>query len=110
MPIIEAIADHQKKEKIMLRPIRDCLLLTVPKTDEKTSSGLLYKPATVDEKLVVGTVVAVGSGHLLENGTVIPLEVVVGDKVVFNKQMALEIKENGESFFRIKEEQVLGVK
>lgn len=93
----------------MLKPIRDTLIVSVPKSDEKTSSGLLYKPATAEDKLVVGTVVAVGSGHLLEDGTISPLEVVVGDRVVFNKQMSLEIKDNGESFFRIKEEQVLSI-
>jgi len=92
-----------------LKPLRDFILVSVAKKEEKTASGLLYTPATVDEKIVTGTVLAVGSGHLTDSGEVVPLEVKAGDTILFNKQMSVEAKHGGESFFLIREEHVLSV-
>ena len=89
-----------------LQPLRDFIVVSVPKqTEEKV--GLLYKPSTVEEKIVVGTIVAAGSGHLADNGTSIPLEVKAGDQILFNKQMSVEVKHNGETLYLLREEHVL---
>lgn len=92
-----------------LRPLRDFIVVSISKKEEKTPSGLLFTPATVDEKVVTGTVVATGSGYLTDSGTVVPLEVSVGDTIVFNKQMSVEIKQGSESFLLLREEHILSV-
>lgn len=93
----------------MLKPLRDFIVVSVGKADEKTPSGLLYKPLTVDEKIVTGTIVAAGSGYLTDSGTVVPLEVVKGDTILFNKQMSVEVKHNGETMYLLREEHILSV-
>lgn len=92
-----------------LQPLRDFLVVSVTKSnaDEKMGGGLLYKPATVDEKIVTGTVVAAGSGYLTDSGTVVPLEVKAGDSILFNKQMSVEVKHNGETLYLLREEHIL---
>lgn len=92
------------------KPLRDHIVVSVVKAEEKTESGLLYRPATaVDEKIVSGKVIAVGSGYLTDNGAVVPLEVHVGDVVLFSKQMSVEVKHGGETAFLLREENVLSV-
>lgn len=92
----------------MLQPLRDFIVVSVPKaTEEKV--GLIYKPSTVEEKIVTGTVVAAGSGHLTGDGAIVPLEVKTGDSILFNKQMSVEVKHNGETMYLLREEHVLSV-
>lgn len=91
-----------------LHPLRDFLVVSVPKVAEE-KVGLLYKPATVDEKIVTGTVVAAGSGYLTDSGAVVPLEVKAGDQILFNKQMSVEVKHNGETMYLLREEHILSV-
>lgn len=91
-----------------LQPLRDFIVVSVPKaTEEKV--GLIYKPSTVEEKIVTGTVVAAGSGHLTGDGAIVPLEVKTGDSILFNKQMSVEVKHNGETMYLLREEHVLSV-
>ena len=91
-----------------LHPLRDFIVVSVPKqTEEKV--GLLYKPSTVEEKIVTGTIVATGSGYLTDGGTIVPLEVKAGDKILFNKQMSVEVKHNDETVYLLREEHVLSV-
>jgi len=92
-----------------LKPLRDFLVVSVSKQEEKTESGLLFKPSSVEEKVVSAKVLAVGSGYLTDSGTVVPLEVNVGDTVLFNKQMSVEVKHNGENYCLLREEHVLSV-
>ncbi len=90
-----------------VKPIRDFVVVQVIKAEEKV--GLLYRPDTVEEKVVKGKVLAVGTGQLSANGTSIPLEVAVGDTIVFNKNLAVEVKDNGEPFYLLREEHVICV-
>lgn len=92
----------------MLQPLRDFIVVTVEKVAEE-KVGLIYKPATVDEKIVTGTIVAAGSGYLTDSGNVVPLEIKAGDKILFNKQMSVEVKHNGETMYLLREEHVLSV-
>jgi len=92
-----------------VKPLRDFLVVSVIKEDDKVAGGLLYRPSTVEDKVVNGKVLAVGSGYLTDSGNVVPLEVQVGDTVVFNKNYSVEVKQNGESFFVFREEHVICV-
>ena len=88
-----------------LKPLRDYLLVSKNDMPKQTAGGL-FVPDTVDEKNVTGTVLAVGSGRLTSNGITVPLEVSVGDKVMFNKNYAIELKLDGTTYLLLKEEQV----
>lgn len=92
-----------------LKPLRDFIVVSVPKPSETTESGLIIRPAMVDEKVVTGKVLAVGTGHLTTSTAIVPLEVHVGDTVLFNKQMAVEVKHNGETVHLLREEHILSV-
>lgn len=89
------------------KPLRDFIVVSVVKEEEKV--GLLYKPQTVEEKVVNAKVLRVGSGYLTDSGTIVPLEVQVGDTIVFNKNYAVEVKHNGETVHLLREEHVICV-
>jgi chaperonin GroES len=89
-------------------PLRDFVVVVKDEAVKQTAGGL-FVPTTVEEKIVTGTVFAVGSGRVVVDGTVVPLEVAVGDKVVFNKHMATELKVDGVVVQLLKEEHLLCV-
>ena len=88
-----------------IQPIRDYIVVSKEEAAQTTASGLYI--AHTEEKIIRGTVLAVGSGRLSINGAVVPLEVAVGDKVVFNKNMAVEITDGEEKVLLLREEQLL---
>lgn len=88
-----------------VKPIRDFVVVTKEEAPKTTSSGIFLAPT--EEKNVTGTVTAVGSGRITVNGTIVPLEVKEGDKVVFNKHHASEIKHDDKVFFVLKEDQLI---
>jgi chaperonin GroES len=90
-----------------VQPIRDFIAVSKNDAPKTTASGLFV--ATIEEKNVQGTVLAVGSGRITMNGSVVPLEVQVGDVVLFNKNLAVEVKDGDSSVFVLKEDQVLCV-
>lgn len=90
-----------------IQPLRDFILVSKQPEEEKV--GLLYRPQNAESKIVRGTVLAVGSGRLTSDGSVVPLEVKVGDTVVFNKNYATELTEGSEAALLLREEQVLAV-
>lgn len=89
-----------------VKPIRDFLVVLKEEPPKQTASGLFLAP-TVEDKVVSGFVTAVGSGFLTKDGSKVPLEVSVGDRVVFNKNMAVEVKEDDKTFLVLREEHVL---
>lgn len=89
------------------QPLRDFLLVTKDEAPKQTPGGL-YVPGIVEDRVATGKVVAVGSGRVTSDGKVVPLELSVGDAVVFNKNQALELKHN-ENLFLLKEDQVFCV-
>jgi chaperonin GroES len=91
----------------MLKPLRDWIVIALEKVEEKV--GLIYKPATVNEQFMPGKVLAVGSGFLADNGQIVPLEVKEGDMVLVNKQLAIEIKHNNETYYLVREGQIMSV-
>lgn len=93
----------------MIQPLRDFILVTKQPEEDRAPGSLIYKPATAEAKIVKATVLAVGSGALANDGKSIPLEVKVGDTVVFNKNFATEITEGSDSALIIREDQLLAV-
>ena len=91
-----------------IRPLHDRVI--VKRLDEeKTSAGGIIIPDTAAEKPIQGKVVAVGKGKILENGEVRPLDVKVGDKILFGKYGGTEVKVDGEDLLVMREEDVMAV-
>ncbi len=95
----------EKKSKI--RPLHDRILIKRLNEEEKTKGGIII-PDSAKEKPQEGKVVAVGNGRL-EDGKVIPLDVKVGDRILFSKYSGNEIKLEGEEHLILKEDEILGV-
>jgi chaperonin GroES len=91
-----------------IQPLHDRLVVKREVEERKSPGGILI-PDTATEKPVFGKVIAVGKGKILESGDVRPLDVSVGDKVLFGKYSGTEIKMNGEEFVVMREEDVMGV-
>ncbi len=90
------------------RPLHDRVLVKRLESETKTVSGIII-PDTAKEKPAEGQIVAVGSGVRAENGTVIPLELKVGDHVLFGKWSGTEIKIEGQDYIVMKEADIVGV-
>ncbi|HAA89634.1 MAG: 10 kDa chaperonin [Thermoanaerobacterales bacterium 50_218] len=91
-----------------LKPLGDRVVLKPVKDEEKTKGGIVL-PDTAKEKPQKGEVVAVGSGRVLENGEKAPLEVRVGDRVIFSKYAGTELKIEGEEYLIVYERDILAV-
>ncbi len=98
----------KSETNLNVRPLHDRLLVRRMAEEEKTAGGLII-PDTAKEKPQRGEVVATGKGRRTEDGKTLPLEVKVGDKVLFAKYMGTELKLDGAEYLMIKEEDVLGV-
>ncbi|MCS6798485.1 MAG: co-chaperone GroES [Myxococcota bacterium] len=90
------------------RPLQDRVLVKRMAEEEKTRGGIII-PDTAKEKPIEGKVVAVGNGKVLDNGTVRPLDVKVGDRVLFGKYSGTEVKIDGEEHLVLREEDILAV-
>ena len=90
------------------RPLHDRVVVRRTEDDERTKGGIII-PDTVKEKPQQGQIVAVGPGARDENGTVQPLDVKAGDRVLFGKWSGTEVKIDGEDLLIMKESDILGV-
>ena len=93
---------------LKMRPLHDRIVVKRIDDEAKTKGGIII-PDTAKEKPQQGRVVAVGNGKLLEDGTVRPLDVHKGDKVLFTRYSGTEIQIEGEEHLIIREDDVLGV-
>ena len=91
-----------------LKPLGDRLVVKVLSKEEKTKGGIVL-PDTAKEKPTEGEVIAVGTGKILENGQKLPLEVKVGDRIIFSKYAGTEVKVNGEEYVIFSERDVLAI-
>jgi len=91
-----------------LKPLADRIVVRALEPEEKTKSGLVL-PDTAKEKPQEGKVVSVGSGRLLDDGTVKKLEVRSGDKILYGKYSGTEVKIDGEEYLILREDDVLAV-
>jgi len=90
------------------RPLHDRVLVRRVEAEEKTAGGIII-PDTAKEKPQEGEVVAAGTGARNEAGTVQPLEVKAGDKILFGKWSGTEVKVDGEDLIIMKESDILGI-
>jgi chaperonin GroES len=91
-----------------VRPLHDRMV--VRRNEEKeTAKGGIIIPDTAKEKPQEGSVLAVGNGKVLENGTKVAMDVKVGDKILFGKYSGTEIKIEGEDVLILREDEVLAV-
>ena len=90
------------------RPLHDRVLIKVLEGEEKSAGGIII-PDTAKEKPQEGEIVAVGSGTRTEDGKIIPMDVKVGDKVLFGKWSGTEVKIDGVEYSIMKEADIMGI-
>ena len=91
-----------------IRPLHDRVIVRRME-EERTSPGGIVIPDSAAEKPIRGEVMAVGNGKILESGEVRPLDVKVGDRVLFGKYSGTEVKVEGEELLVMREEDIMGV-
>jgi len=91
-----------------IRPLHDRILVKRIDEEEKTSGGIII-PDTAKEKPQEGRVVAVGNGKVAEDGSVSPLDVKKGDKILFSKYSGSEVNLDGDEHLIMREDDVLAV-
>jgi len=92
-----------------IRPLYDRIVVKrLTETEEKTASGL-FIPNSAKKKPQEGEVVATGKGKRLEDGKVVPLDVQVGDRILFGKYSGSDIKIDGTEYMIMREDEVLGI-
>jgi chaperonin GroES len=91
-----------------IRPLHDRIIVERLEEETTTASGIII-PDSAKEKPQQGNVIAVGKGKVTEDGKVLPLDVKVGDKVLFGKYSGTEVKLDGKEFLMMREDDILGV-
>jgi chaperonin GroES len=91
-----------------IRPLHDRVLVKRLE-EEKTSPGGILIPDSATEKPIKGKVIAVGNGKLLESGELRPLDVKVGDKVLFGKYSGTEVKVDGDDLLVMREDDITAI-
>lgn len=90
-----------------IKPLGDRIVIKVIENEETTKSGIVL-PGTAKEKPMQGEVLAVGSGEILD-GKKVPLELKVGDKVIYSKYAGTEVKMDGSEYLIVRQSDVLAV-
>jgi len=91
-----------------IRPLHDRVIVKRLEEERKTASGIVI-PDTAAEKPDTGEVVAVGTGKLLEDGKVRPLDLKKGDKILFGKYSGTEVKVDGEDLLVMREDDIMAI-
>ena len=91
-----------------LRPLHDRVIIKRLEAETKSAGGIVI-PDTATEKPIKGEVIAVGTGKILEDGKVRPLDVKAGDKVLFGKYSGTEVKVDGQELLVMREEDLMAV-
>jgi chaperonin GroES len=91
-----------------IRPLHDRVIVKRLESETRTAGGIVI-PDSAAEKPVQGKIVAVGKGKILEDGQVRPLDVKVGDKILFGKYSGTEVKVDGDELVVMREEDVMAV-
>ena len=91
-----------------IRPLHDRVIVERLEEEATTASGIII-PDSAKEKPQQGNVIAVGKGKVTEDGKVLPLDVKIGDKVLFGKYSGTEVKIEGKEYLMMREDDVLGV-
>ena len=91
-----------------LRPLHDRVLVEPLEAEEKTAGGIII-PDTAKEKPMEGKIVAAGNGARSEDGTVTPLDVKSGDRILYGKWSGTEVKIDGQDLLIMKESDIMGI-
>lgn len=91
-----------------IKPLADRLVVKPEVAEEKTKGGIIL-PDTAKEKPVIGTVVAVGPGKKTDDGKIIPMDVKVGDKVLYGKYSGTEVTIEGEEYLIMRESDLFAI-
>mgnify|MGYP001105412777 CR=1 FL=1 len=91
-----------------LRPLNDRIVVKRIEEEQKTAGGIII-PDTAKEKPIQGEVIAIGTGKLLEDGSRKPLDVKVGDRILFSKYAGTEVKVGTEELLIMREDDVLAI-
>jgi chaperonin GroES len=91
-----------------LRPLHDRVLIKRIEEQETVKGGIII-PDTAKEKSQEGEVVAFGSGRLLENGSILPLELKEGDRILFGKFSGTEVKVADQDYLILREDEIIGI-
>ena len=91
-----------------IRPLHDRVIVKREDEERKSPGGIVI-PDTAAEKPIRGRIMAVGKGKILENGSVRPLDLKVGDKILFGKYSGTEVKVDGDELLVMREEDVMAV-
>ncbi|MCD6440496.1 MAG: co-chaperone GroES [Candidatus Marinimicrobia bacterium] len=91
-----------------IKPLADRVVVKPSEAEEKTSGGI-FLPDTAKEKPQEGTVIAVGPGKVSDNGTIVPMEVKIGDKVLYGKYSGTEVTIKGDEHLIMRESDILAV-
>jgi len=91
-----------------IRPLYDRVLIKRLENEQMTAGGIII-PDTAQEKTQLGAVVATGEGKLMNDGSIRPLKIKQGDKIIFGKYSGTEIKLGNDEFLMLREEELLGV-
>ncbi len=92
-----------------IRPLYDRVVVKRVEDTEATLQGGLYIPDSAKEKPQEGEVMAIGKGKRLEDGTLVALDVQVGDRILFGKYSGNDIKLDGEEYMIMREDEILGI-
>jgi len=98
------------KTKVSFKPLGNRVVIEPTDLDEQVSSGGIYIPDTAKEKPQEGTVVALGPGRLTDDGKRVPMELKVGDAVVYSKYAGTEYKEGEIEYLVLREDDILFTK
>jgi chaperonin GroES len=93
---------------VAIRPLHDRVIVRRIEEQETVKGGLII-PDTAKEKSQEGEVVAVGKGKVLENGTLVPLEVKEGDRVLFGKFAGSEVRVADQDYLILREDEIIGI-
>jgi chaperonin GroES len=96
------------KTTLKFRPLHDRVLVRRIEQEAKSKGGIII-PDTAQEKPMEGEILAVGTGHVNDNGDVRPLDVKTGDRVIFSKWAGTEVTIDGEELMVMKESDIIGI-
>jgi chaperonin GroES len=98
----------QTRRVNLLRPLSDIIHVEIDNPEEISSGGIVI-PVVAQEQADKGTVIAAGPGKMWETGLIKPMEVKVGDKILFTKYAKLEFKFEGKTLYTMHEADIIGI-
>jgi chaperonin GroES len=99
---------EKRRGNMKIKPLQDRILVQRVEEEQTTKGGIII-PDTAKEKPIEGKIIAVGSGRVGDDGKRIPLEVKVGDRVLFGKYGGTEVKIEGKEYLIMREDDILGI-